>query len=203
MLIIAGAASVAHAASGNKADEEYQALAAKAAAGDLSVDFRAMRLACAEADKCDSRGDDKDAAALQKAARAKRHEEVIKIAKRLIAAGFPNIEAHAACASAYAALGKPEEAAFHQQVTSGLLRSIFKTGDGKSKETAFEVIGTHEERIVMMVLGLPPFGRQALSPGKPHNYDIIEVEDPRTKQQVSVYFNIDAFYPMKAFRSLQ
>jgi hypothetical protein len=34
-------------------------------------------------------------------------------------------------------------------------------------------------------------------PGKPHSYDVIEVDDPKSGQKVSIYFNIDAFFPMK------
>lgn len=137
---------------------------------------------------------------MRQAAQQERHNDVVKLARRLIAAGFPHIEAHALCATAYAALGNARHAEFHDQVATSLLRSIFNTGDGKAKETAFEVVGTHEERIVMMALGLPPFGKQSLLPGKPHSYDMLEVEDPRTRQSVTVYFNIDAFYPMKGLR---
>ena len=49
----------------------------------------------------------------------------------------------------------------------------------------------------MSVLGLPAFGSQALIPGTPHSYDVLEVDDPRTGQKTSVYFNIDLFYPPK------
>lgn len=59
------------------------------------------------------------------------------------------------------------------------------------------MIGTQEEHVILNVLGLPPFGRQSLIPGKPHSYDVIELDDPKSGQKVSIYFNIDAFYPMK------
>ena len=49
----------------------------------------------------------------------------------------------------------------------------------------------------MAFLRLPPLGSQALIPGKLHNYDLLEVRDPKIGQKVSVYFNIDAFYPPK------
>ena len=178
-------------------DASYRALAEKAKAGDRSIDFRALRLACSNASKCDARGDSKDLLAMHRAAKARDYKLSLKLAEKLIAAGFPNIEAHAACAEAYAALNDPEKAKFHHAITAGLIQSILSTGDGKTKETAFEVIGTYEERIVMTVLGLPPFGRQGLIPGKPHSYDVLEVDDPKTGNKVSVYFNIDAFYPMK------
>jgi hypothetical protein len=106
-------------------------------------------------------------------------------------------KAHVISSQAYTALKQPEKAQFHHNVAGGLLHSIFSTGDGNTKETAFEVIGTFEEHVVMAVMGLPPLGSQALIPGKPHSYDRLEVQDPKTGQKVSVYFNIDAFYPPK------
>lgn len=187
-------------AGAEKSDRAYLELVKKANTGDASVDFRALRLACAKADKCDAKGDSKDLIAMRRASQSHDYKEAAKIGEKLIADGFPNIEAHAICADAYEALNDPEKAKFHQAVTSGLIRSIMTTGDGKSKESAFEVIGTQEEHIVLSVLGLPAFGDQALMPGKPHSYDVIEVKDPKTGQKVSVYFSIDAFYPMKGLR---
>jgi Domain of unknown function (DUF4919) len=187
-------------AGAEKPDTAYLELLKRANTGDASVDFRALRLACAKADKCDAKGESKDLIAMRRASQSHDYKQAAKIAEKLIAEGFPNIEAHAICAAAYAALNDPEKAKFHQTVTSGLIRSIMATGDGKSKESAFEVIGTQEEHVILSVLGLPPFGKQALMPGKPHSYDVIEVDDPKSGQKTSVYFNIDAFYPMKGLR---
>jgi hypothetical protein len=178
-------------------DSKYQALVKQAAGGDLSIDFRDLRLSCAKASSCDPRGDSKDVAAMHRAAQEKHYDVAVKIGQKLIAKGFANIDAHAICARAYGELKQPEKSKFHQAVTSALIRSILSTGDGKTKETAFEVIGPHEEHIMMSVLGLPPFGTQSLISGKPHSYDVIEVENPKTGQKVAVYFNIDAFFPMK------
>lgn len=127
----------------------------------------------------------------------KQYDKAAKAADTLIEKGFVNIEAHVISSRAYTALKQPDKAQFHHDVAAGLLQSILSTGDGKTKETAFEVIGTFEEHIVMAVLGLPPLGSQALIPGTPHSYDLLEVQDPKTGQKVLVYFNIDAFYPPK------
>lgn len=178
-------------------DALYAELVKKAVSGDSTVDFRALRLACAKAENCNAKGESKDLIAMRRASQTGDHKAAIQVAEKLIAAGFPNVEAHAICAEAYKALQQPEKAKFHHDVTSALIRSILSTGDGKTKETAFEVIGTQEEYILLSLLGLPPFGRQSLIPGKPHSYDLIEVDDPKTGKKVSFYFNIDAFYPMK------
>jgi hypothetical protein len=187
-------------AGAEKPDITYLELVKRANSGDTSVGFRELRLACAKADTCDARGDSKDLIAVRRASQSHDYKEAARIAEKLIAEGFPNIEAHAICADAYAALSDPEKAKFHQTIASGLIRSIMATGDGKSKESAFEVIGTQEEHVILSVLGLPAFGNQSLMPGKPHSYDVIEVNDAKSGQKISVYFNIDAFYPMKGLR---
>jgi hypothetical protein len=199
-VVVAITSLTAPLAGAEKPNAVYLELVKRANSGDASVDFRELRLACAQADNCDAKGESKDLIAMRRAIQSRNYKEAAKIGEKLIADGFPNIEAHAICADAYRALNDPEKAKFHQTITSGLIRSIMITGDGKSKESAFEVIGTHEEHIVLSVLGLPAFGTQALIAGKPHSYDVIEVNDAKSGQKISVYFNIDAFFPMKGFR---
>jgi hypothetical protein len=178
-------------------DSRYKELVAKASNGDLSIDFRALRLACLKTSGCDPTGDTKDMIAMRRAMQSKEYNTAAKLAETLTDHGFVNIEAHADASQAYEAMNKPDKAKFHHDVTTSLLRSILSSGDGKTKETAFEVIGTFEEYIVMSVLGLPALGSQSLMPGKPNSYDVLERTNPKTGQSISVYFKIDAFYPPK------
>ncbi len=201
LAVVAALIMLAAAAAAQNPDATYAELVKKAQAGDSSVDFRALRLACADAKKCDATDRD-DLVAMRKASQAKDYKKAAKLAEKSIERGFPNIEAHATAAEAYKALKETDKAEFHHAITGALIRSIMKTGDGKTKETAFEVISVDEEHIVLNVLGLPVFGRQSLISGKPHSYDLIEVDAPNGGGKVSVYFNIDAFFPMKGFNKL-
>jgi Domain of unknown function (DUF4919) len=175
----------------------HKELLGRARQGDLSMDFRAFRFACLKDEKCDARGDRDTMTTMRRAMQAKNFAEAAKMADALIEQGFINIEAHATAARAYESLDKPDKAKFHGDVARGLIQSIFQSGDGKTKETAFVVIGAFEEYITLQLVGLPPFGSQSLIPGKPHSYDVQTVTDPKTGSKVAVYFNIDAFYPMK------
>jgi hypothetical protein len=87
------------------------------------------------ADDCDARGQREDLMTMRRAIGENSFDKAAKAAEKLIQAGFTNIEAHVVCSQAYAGLGNPEKANFHRDVARGLIRSIFKTGDGKSKET--------------------------------------------------------------------
>jgi hypothetical protein len=196
-VILATGATVLAAAPADKGNEAYRDFVRRANAGDLSVDFRAFRLACLNASTCDPRGDSKDLISMQRSLQSKDYRKAVKTAEALIEHGYVNIQAQVVCSQAYGALNNPEKAKFHHDVAASLIRSIMATGDGKTKETAFEVIGTFEEYVIMNVLGLPAFPSQALIPGKPHSYDVLEVDDPSTGQKASVYFNIDLFYPPK------
>jgi hypothetical protein len=191
------AVSSAGAAGTQPDDSSYRELVKRVTSGDISIDFRALRFACLKADNCDPTGDSKDVVAMRRAVQEKQYDKAVKAAEGLIQKGFVNIEAHAICSDAYAALENREKAKFHHDVTSALIRSILSTGDGKTKETAFEVVNVHEEYIIVSVLGFPRPGSQSLIRGKGHSYDLLEVVQPGTGQTIAIYFKIDAFYPMK------
>ncbi len=111
-----------------------------------------------------------------------------------------NLEAHGSCAGVYTQLHEMEKAKFHMDVATGLLRSILDTSDGKTEETAFEVISRREEYVLMASLGLQYSGPAVVSSGVvaggPHQYERWEVQDPKAERGVEkhvvVWFNIDA-----------
>ena len=126
---------------------------------------------------------------------------VIETAEHLISLGFVDIEAHATSVTAYREINDPVKAKFHLDVTTALLRSILASGDGKTIETAYEVIADREEYDSLSSLGLPYFGPgitfTKIEDGG-HHYDKWEIKDPKTGQNVVVFFNTDAFSPAKS-----
>jgi hypothetical protein len=120
----------------------------------------------------------------------------VEIAERLISQGFVNIEAHADCVKAYEAIHDAAKSKFHLDVATALMRSILDSGDGKAKETAFEVISDREEYATLVALGLPYSGSgvstSAIEDGG-HRYARWDVLNPKTGQNVLVFFNVDAF----------
>jgi len=182
--------------SNDQDDARYAELVKQALRGDPGVDFRELRFACLKAANCDSAGDSKDVLAMRSAIRQKEFAQAAKLAERLIEQGFINIDAHITCTEAYTELGETAKADAHREIARALIRSIMKSGDGKSKETAFEVVGTHEEYIVLSMLGLRPRS-QGLIAGKPHSYDRLDAVDAKSGEKVTLLFNIDAFFPPK------
>jgi hypothetical protein len=172
----------------------YQELVAKVKSGDLSIDFRELRLACLKAKTCDPRGDDKDLADLRQATQELRFDRVANIAEELLERGFVNIRAHLACEEAYAALHDTAKASFHHRVAAALIDSILHSGDGNSEDTAYQVIDVSEEYLIVNALHLARPHSQALVVNKNHHYDRLDTNDPKMGALRSVYFNIDAFY---------
>ena len=95
----------------------------------------------------------------------------------------------------------------HPGVTQSLLYSIIpvtrspvtqvhsdlcqNSGDGKTPLTAYQVINVHEEYVLLRFLhiGLPKSQSYLHQDG--HAYDVITFEDPDSKEEKKMYFNVD------------
>ena len=185
-------------------DATYQALVQRVQNGDFTVDFRSLRMACVRSRLCEPRGTKAELGALTLA--GNDYQKGVEIAEHLISRGFVNIEAHATCVKDYAELHDPIKVKFHQDVTTSLLRSILSSGDGKTKEGAFEVICDREEYDTLSALGLPYYGSGVSSSSvedSGHHYDRWQLRHPKTGEMMVLFFNTDAFSPTKSRVGLQ
>jgi hypothetical protein len=121
---------------------------------------------------------------------SKKYDEVLKNGDIVLAADFVDMDAHFAEYIAYRELKDEEQSEFHKRILQGLLDSITHFGDGKSFETAFQVIEVHEEYVILRFMGLMP-SKQSLSEKNGHSYDVMEVMNPKSNEKVTLYFNID------------
>jgi hypothetical protein len=181
-------------------DVIYRALVDAAKAGDSSVDYRLMRLACMKSSLCQPRSSKAELQALTDAEKDPR--KLVEIGERLLDEGFVNIEVHATLAAGYAKLGETKKADFHLSMVASMLQSIQKSGDGKTAATAYEVICNREEYGFLSFLHLPYTGDGVVS-AKPvsegrHKYSRWEVRDPKSGQVRVVFFNVDAFTDEKS-----
>jgi hypothetical protein len=74
-----------------------------------------------------------------------------------------------------------------------ILRSIDRTGDGKSAATAWKVISVAEEYDLLSAKGYK-VGNQSLMQQDGHSFDVLEVTDTETGEKSSVWFNIDRVF---------
>jgi hypothetical protein len=170
---------------------EYATLAARVKSGDMSVDFKRLRFSYMEspeykAAKDTSNEADKMFAALD----AKKFDEALKDAEVVLAGSFVDIDGHFVSYIAHRELQHTEQAEGEKAIVKALLKSITGPGDGKSEETAWEVINVHEEYVVLRFMGLSPV-RQSVRHSNEHSYDVMEAKDAKTGETVTLYFNVD------------
>ncbi|HEX8160575.1 MAG TPA: DUF4919 domain-containing protein [Pyrinomonadaceae bacterium] len=169
---------------------DYKALLERAKKGDRTLDFGEMRAAFYETDDYQPQAPMMSYRQLWGALAQGNYAEAIKIADAVLEKNFVEVNAHMVAHVAHRETGNAERAAFHRFMADGLLDSIKKTGDGKSVETAFDVISINEEYALFRAMGLQPV-KQSLVERKGHSYDAIVTVDPRMRAEATYYFRVD------------
>ncbi len=157
------------------------------------ADFKELRLAYACSLECHPKIEDQELdlrKALADFLNQDDWEAGIGIVNRLLELCYLDIEAHMIAASIYRRTGDERRSSYHLRFAKGLLDSIFQSGDGQSRETAFTVVNVAEEYTVLRVLGVHSIC-QSFSRVRGH-FDIFEVLDPTSGQRAAVYFNTDS-----------
>mgnify|MGYP001178136741 CR=1 FL=1 len=182
---------------GNAVSQErqsYEALMARVKGGDPTVDFKALRIAYTETSLYNPYGGDNEAhQAMFDALKNKQFEKAIEHATAILNKNYVDIDAHFVCRIAYREMKNMERHREHHLITKGLIDSILGSGDGMAPETAFVVINTGEEYIILNVLGFKA-QKQSLMESNGPKYDRMEAIDPKTNQKVELYFNVDLPY---------
>jgi hypothetical protein len=101
---------------------------------------------------------------------------------------YLDADVHRLAASAYDKLGDRPRATFHREFAHGLFDSVFRSGDGQSRETAFIVINVREEYLVLRALGLR-YTVQRLDTQTGHLYDVFSIEG-RPASEAYLYFHV-------------
>jgi len=172
----------------------YETLLERVKKRDPAADFTALRLAYFDnPPKKSGDADPKLGDSMMAAIRDKKYAKALEYAEKIIENKYVDINAHLIASVANKEQGDAEKEQFHRYVADGLIKSILASGDGKKPETAYTVISTEEEYVILRVYGLMP-QRQALLEEKGHYYDRLDAVDPKTKDTVSLYFNIDRPY---------
>jgi hypothetical protein len=114
---------------------------------------------------------------------------VLDVTGKILADDQANIRAHMLRAVALRKLERHTEADFHRAVAMAMLKSIFRTGDGRSPKTAWTVFQVREEYEVMKALGLLVESQNLTHEG-PKQLDVLEGSAPKDGRRVRVYFDI-------------
>lgn len=116
-------------------------------------------------------------------------EKIGAAIQRVLHDDYLDIETHIIAHNFYRLNGKSAKADYHARFAVGLLQSIMSS-DGRTYETAFNVLSIREEYAVMGYLGLPVhMQRKASYNGG--DFDILTTQHPSTGEDLDFYFNID------------
>jgi hypothetical protein len=178
------------------ATADYLALVERARNGDQTVDFRRLRLAYADSDAYDNAPDTQpQKKAMWAALQAKDFHGAIKNADVVLQADYADMDAHFVEFVAYREIKQTDLSDIHNFIFRGLLKSITDSGDGKTPETAFQVIAVHEEYVFLHSRGVGLPKQQSLVQSNGHSFDKIVFDDPDDGKETVLYFNVDI--PMK------
>ena len=188
LLLAASCAS----AGAKKAPGDYEKLVERVKNGDKTVDFRVLRLEYMDSASYENGPDtDPQKKAMWAALHSKDFATVLKNADTVLTSDYVDLDAQFAEYVAHRELRETDLAEFHKFVFDGLLKSITDSGDGKTPETAMQVIEVHEEYVLLHYRGVGLPESQSLLHKNGHSYDEIKYQDPDSKQDVTIYFNVD------------
>jgi thiol-disulfide isomerase/thioredoxin len=175
-----------------KAERQYAEMLSRVQHGDMSVDFRAFRVAGAlRVGPHSSAEETAERTAFRNLSAAGDWTDALDSAKRALERNYASPIAHYDAMIACQELHQADEAATHEKILNALLDSIQQSGDGKSAATAYFVVTVQEEYIFLnRVLHLR--GRsQSWVRKDGHLYDRLLLVDPATSQTQDLWFNSD------------
>lgn len=188
------------AAAWSQAASEYAGLRDRVKKGDLDVDFKQLRVSYISSPEYKKAKDtSEESKEMIQSINAKDFKKAIKNADVVLQNDYSDMNAHFAEYIAYRELGDGKQADFHHSVFDRLVNSILKSGDGRSKESAYVVVSVDEEYVVMRVLGLR-LKNQSLVRDNGHSYDVLQTEGVKSGEKAELYFNVDL--PMNRYMDL-
>lgn len=179
------------AASPTPAPTTFATLLDRAKRGDATLDFQALRMAYTDTPEYSPYGSDRDSRQKMFAAlSANEYPNALEFAQTILAKNFLDLNGHFGAFISHRELGHTDDAARHKFLFEGLIHSIENSGDGKAPATAFVVISTDEEYVLLNWRGLRAAG-QALINQDGHSYDRMTAVNSKTNETVTYFFNID------------
>lgn len=174
-----------------EATANYEKTLKQIKAGDLQVDYKALRLNCADS-KYSCEADSAISKKVTAFLKDKKFDEALKELNKALDDVFVDIDLHYYAFIANTESGNKDKAEFHKAVIRGLLNSIQENKHGKSAEDAFVVINVHEE-YVFLGFSKMQVKQQALNEKDGHSYDVMTCTDMSSdgEKEVTAYFNID------------
>ena len=174
-----------------QAGADYSVLLEQLKGGDTAIDYAALRSAYTRSAGYDPYArHDEDRTAMNKAMNERDYETAVRHAQAVLEKNYLDMEAHFFCNIAYRVLKNDDRQRFHAAVLKGLIGSLYASGSGQSRETAYTVISTDEEYFLLRINGYKVIRQKLLQKDGIH-YDAMEVEALKSGERNTVYFNVE------------
>ncbi|MDY0038802.1 MAG: DUF4919 domain-containing protein [Desulforhabdus sp.] len=169
----------------------YTAMVEEIKAASPEADFLALRMAYVEIDNYSPNFGLKvgETQALFETMRSGDYSKCVNLAEEILEYNYTSLNAHFAAYLCNMQQNNIEKARFHEYVLKGLMDSIGISGDGKSPESAFVTINTEELHAFIRLMGFE-IKSQSLINKHAKTYEIMGVIDPKTGEEISLYFDI-------------
>jgi hypothetical protein len=172
------------------AKQRYDGYKSRVAAGDLSVDWRAFRLA-AMVGGVDGGFDWHPVRnTVLTEVHDGKYDPALSGAKEIIAHNLANPEGHVLAMLVYQKMGRDEDAKNERAIVDAIVRSILDSGDGQSAKTAWFTVDPSEEYFIISVVFGAQTKAQALVQQGGHAYDKMTVVDDKGAEH-ELWFNTD------------
>ena len=118
------------------------------------------------------------------------YKKTLKLSEEVFEKDYLNMNMHFMCMMSYKKLEDSEQEEYHKFVLNSLIDSIVSFGDGRSPETAYNVISTREEEFILSALGYTLIKREEIRTKK-HAFDKIFAKGMEKSKKKILYFNKD------------
>lgn len=169
---------------------KYAEPAAKVRAGDLGVDWKALRVAAAIGEVGDPSQDFLRVKAGYEALNEKKLQDALKAAREVEEHNIADVDAHYIAWRSLTELNNQNEAEKERLILAAILNSITDSGDGKTAKTAWFAATIREEYMYMGSILNVQFVDHRTSMQDGVYYDVVAVKDKEGKERV-LWFNGD------------
>jgi hypothetical protein len=194
---LTGAETAAAYATRKQSQDTYAELTKRAAAGDRTVDFTALRASYPYTDQWDPFGNNTAALLDQAAAASKGQDCGTALGKltEILKLDFTIDAAHALRSDCLAATGNGAESKIESDIADALIHSLMNSGDGNTEDTAYVVMTEREEMDVLANRHLVVKVRQTAVRGNDGRfYDEVQGASARSGESVkTVFFDVSSF----------
>lgn len=173
-------------------DENFLQMAQAAFEDPENTDFVALRVAYIDSEMYQPTGHYTYQKLIGRTNSATEFDDVVRICEKLLDNNPMDLEVRMMLDYAYEQIDQYDLAAKHRTFIEGMLRAIFESGDGRSMESAWQVIAVAEEYTLLSVMGLKLESQSLLNEGD-YFYDMLTVTkrvDDGSAESVDLYFDI-------------